>query len=718
VSRTERSPINLALPVVVTALVVAGVTGVAAQNGPKVGARAAVSVPSATGTIVDETGRPVPNAVVRSGASKVTADANGRFSLPLRVPTLATATAAGHLPRTLALEPTVSVSVVLTSKAEETLSLRFGGDVMMGRRFYEKQDGEKKSLLKPSSSAKEHASILDGVEPLLKDADLTAVNLETPLLEDPEVEPDGKRRKDVHPSKDLVIASATATAKGLALAGVDVVSLGNNHLFDGLGPGLKSTMKALDDAGIAHFGAGSNAAGAWLPAIVTKRGQTVAYLGCTTVDGRQTGVAYVAGPTAPGAAECEPTRLAAEVAKARKQADTVVVMIHGGVEYRRRQTPEVRELAQVAHGAGARLVVGSHPHVIGGIVAAGSDVFAESMGNLVFDQELWPTFPSALLRVDVRGGVPVAATLDPVVVDGYRPRPAVGRMADTVARISAGSVDGAGRLGSSGAWVALGSTPAKPPAKPPVTVDLEQGAVRRLARGWWYQPPPGQQPAPGQQPSPGQQDPQVRMGTDLLLGTGSFERMQIGGDSSRASLWSLGKYGSVTSDAACGSDDKGAGLLLARTPLSKRTAYASPDHRTPVASGQRLSLLANVRQASQGSRLQVHWFKNKEGRSSGVSSLELPPGSWAATACRQVRFDVTVPKGAIAAQVFVMLKPPAGGQTVRRLAVDDLALVDWAGTGRAGRRYDVLEVKRTGPVTFQTDERGAAPPGPLVSLGG
>ncbi len=712
-SRSERSPINLALPAVVTALVVAGVGVVTVKAEPEVRARAAVSAPSAKGSILDETGRPVPNAEVRSGGTKVAADATGRFVLPMRTPDLATVTAPGHLPRTLALEPTSTASVVLTSKAAETLSLRFGGDVMMGRRFYEKQDGAKKALLEPTSSAKAHASILEGVEPLLKDADLTAINLETPLLEDPEVEPDGKRRKDVHPSKDLVIASAKATAKGLALAGVDVVSLGNNHLFDGLGPGLKSTLRALDEAGIAHFGAGTTAAGAWLPAVVTKRGQTVAYLGCTTVDGRQTGVAYVAGPGTPGAAECEPVRLAAEVTKARAKADIVVVMIHGGVEYRRRQTPEVRELAQVAHQAGARLVVGSHPHVIGGIVASGSDVFAESMGNLSFDQELWPTFPSALLRVDVRRGLPVSTTLDPVVIDGYRPRPAVGSMAEVVARISAGSVEGAARLGSSGAWVALGSAP----AKPPVTVTLEKGTVRRLAPGWWYQLPPGQQPAPGQQPVAGQ-EPSVRMGTDLLLGTGTFERMQIGGDSSRASLWSLGKYGAISSEAACGSGDKGAGLLLARSPLSKRTAYASPDHRTPVSSGQRLSLLASVRQASEGSRLQVHWFKSKGGKSSSVSSLELPAGAWEEDACRQIRFDVTVPKGVIAAQVFVMLKPPSGGQTVRRLAVDDLVLVDWAGTGRSGRRYDVLEVKRSGPVAFQTDERGTRPPGPLLPVGG
>lgn len=701
-SRSERSPANLALPAFITVALVAGVAVITTDAEPVTKQRRVVSAPTATGTVVDEAGRPVAHAVVSAGQTKVTADAIGRYSLPLKRPSLVTAAASGHLSRTLALEPGKVKNIPLTSDALRTLSLRFGGDVMMGRRYLDAV-GSKKPLLTVSSSPRKHAEILKEVEPLLKDADLSVVNLETALLDDPRLEVKGVRRKGVHPDKDLVIASSTALAKGLALSGVDVVSLGNNHLYDGLNPGLTSTLKALDSAGIAHFGAGATPAAAWAPAIVTRRGQSVAFIGCTTINGRKTSIPYVAEATHGGAAECEASRLAAEVAKIRSRVTTVVVMIHGGTEYRRRQTPDIRDLAQAAQQAGARLVVGSHPHVIGGLAATGSNVFAETMGNLTFDQPLWATFPSMLLRVDVRGGVPVSATTDALVIDGYRPKPAVGAMADAVSRIASGTVEGSARLGVGAASLALGPVP----GRAPVTIPLKRGDIRRLAPGWWYQLAAGKQPT-------------VRAGTDLLFGTGNFEQMQIGDQSSGAPLWSVGKYGALDSDAACGgADAHGSGLLLARTPLSTRTAFAAHDHRAAVSAGQKLSLLASIRQASQGSRLQIHWFKSMMGKSSGISSLELPPGVWDAGACRRVRFDVTVPKGVVAAQVYVFLTPPAGGQRVRRLAVDDLALVDWAAAGRSGRRYDVLEVLKDGGVPFTTDERGSIPLGPLrPQLGG
>lgn len=708
--RAERSPINLALPTVVTAVLVGSVLGVAFQTDPEQ-TTVTAPIPTARGLVVDEMGRAVPKAVVTVGSTKVLADARGQYSVALKAPALASASATGHLSRAFAIEPGKGRNVVLTSNAKQTLSLRFGGDTMMGRRFYMGYRGQAPALPE-NATAEDHAAVLRDIGPLLRDSDLTVVNLETALVADTTIDVKGKRRPGLHPTKDLIVTSATALAKGLALTGVDVVSLGNNHVIDGLKPGLQSTNKALDAAGIAYFGAGVDADAAWKPAMVKRRGQTVAFIGCTTVTGRHTSIPYVAGESTPGAAECEPKRLAAEVKKAVSQADSVVVMIHGGVEYRRSQTAEVRSLATVAQQAGARVVIGSHPHVIGGLVSTQSNVFAESLGNLVFDQELWPTFPTMLVRVDLRRGLPVSTTVDPIVIDGYRPRPAIGEMADAISRIaaghaagsSAGAADGAGRLGGASASLALG-----PSGGPKVVkVPLKLGQVRRLAPGWWYAPP-----AAAQQPL-------LRMGTDLLFGTGTFEPMEISRRAANVPLWSLGKYGSVTSDAACGPSSadgsSGSGLMLARTPLSTRTAYASPDHRTPVSARQKLSLLASLRQASEGSQLQVHWFRAASGGSASVSSIELPAGSWDRDTCRRIRFDVTVPKGAVAAQVYIRLKPPAGGQRVRRLAVDDVSLVDWAPSGRAGRRYGVLEVLKDGAVPFSSDDNGVASAGPLVPV--
>lgn len=696
-TREPRSPLSLLVPALVTGLVLAGtVIAVSTESAPP--PQAADPRPTATGVVLDEVGRPVGGARLRVGELKSVSDARGRFSMPLDHAAIVNASASGHLSRAAMLDPEKPSSIVLTSDEARSLSLRFGGDVMLGRRYFSGEAG-RPAVLKRSANRPELAAVFSEVEPFLKDADLTVVNLETALVAHPWTGVDSTRPKDLHPTKDIIVTSPLATAGALALSGVDVVSLSNNHVFDALDKGVDNTIEALDAAGVAHYGAGRTVEEAWRPAYVTRRGQTVAFVGCTTIDGRKSGLSYVAEARHGGAAECDLAQLEEAVKIARARTTTVVVSIHGGIEYRRSQLPEVRELAQVAQRAGAHVVVGSHPHVVGGLVATGNNLFAESMGNLTFDQELWPTFPSYLLRVDVRDGIPVSASTDPIVISRYRPRPATGLLADSISRIASGWVVGDTILAGNGARVPLDG---KPPASRRMTTFLARDEVRRLARGWYLPPATGLRE-------------RVRPGTDLLFGTGSFEQSLIG-STDVAPLWSLAKYGAVTTSASCDASPTGVGLLIARSPLSTVPAVASPEHRASVTPGQGLSVLARLRQASPGSRIEIHWYADESGPSTSVSSTELPTGRWPKDSCRSVRFDVTAPKTAVAAQVFVVLKPPDGGQTIRRLAIDDVTLVDWAPKGRSGRRYDMVEALAAGQVTFEADEPGTAASTPLGSF--
>jgi Bacterial capsule synthesis protein PGA_cap len=287
--------------VAVSAVAVAGIT----QLGS--GAPRGVEDPQVTGVVVDDVGEAVPGAVVRLGDARTRSGADGRFALPAEAAGVARFSGDGHLGRVQVLEPGVPARVVLT-RAGGALSLRFGGDAMMGRRFYAARDGAP-AVLGPGASAADHAAVLEQVQPFLEDSDLAVLNLETALVDDPVVERDGERAPGFHPTKDLVIASSTRLAEGLRLAGVDVVSLANNHSADALGSGVQSTRAALDAAGVAYFGAGATPDEAWAPAFVTRRGVTVGFVGCTTVSGRQHDVPYVATATTAGAAECETGRL-------------------------------------------------------------------------------------------------------------------------------------------------------------------------------------------------------------------------------------------------------------------------------------------------------------------------------------------------------------------------------------------------------------------------
>jgi poly-gamma-glutamate synthesis protein (capsule biosynthesis protein) len=310
------------------------------------------------GLVVDPSGAPIPNAVVTGGRERATTDGSGRFRLAGAAGWV-TVRADGWIPRTRTASPEGQVLIRLAPDTRGTVTFAFGGDVMFGRRYFDPdEDGSIDGLLSLDADVDDHVRLLDGVRPALSDADLTIVNLETPLSDDPYPDPRGPRPRAFHPTKDYVFASRPAAAGALAKVGIDVVGIANNHLFDQLAPGVASTRAALEAAGYqpgtGYFGAGAGEEEAWAPAIREVEGQRVAFVGCTSITGDEHPITYVAGPRKGGAARCEPARLRSQVARAAAGADIVVAMIHGGYEYGREPSGQVRALSDTAVSAGRR----------------------------------------------------------------------------------------------------------------------------------------------------------------------------------------------------------------------------------------------------------------------------------------------------------------------------------------------------------------------------
>lgn len=513
--------------------------------------------------------------------------------------------------------------------------------------------------------------------------------METPLAREVLARPGGDRPAGFHPTKELVFASAPESAPALQQSGVDVVALGNNHVYDALEGGLDSTLKALDRAGLPHFGAGRTVAEAWAPALVREKAQTLAFLGCTTVEGKPGETPYVAGPSQGGAASCSDERLSQEVRAAAVVADAVVVQIHGGVEYRPTTTDEIRRLTRVATDAGAALVVNGHPHVVGGITTTEQALVAESTGNLLFDQTVWPTFLSYLLRVDLRSGAPVLATTDPMVIQDYVPRPTVGLLADAASRRAAGLLPGNARLQQPGAVV----WPALTPESAPLEQTLPSGALARLAPGWWVDE---------NQPAGASAD--LDLGEDLLWSTGLFEDMDTDPATRGGHLWAFGRDTELTQRAACSGS---LGVELLRAPVGVSDVIVTPQHRQLVSSGQRLSLFARVRQASEGAFLELRWYTGSGRRSATVIREKIPKGDYRDD-CALVRIDAVVPDGVVAAQPFLRLVPSRSGHLSRRLAADDVQLVAWREPGDSGRRFGVIGVRQAQSVRFRKDSAATA----------
>lgn len=208
------------------------------------------------------------------------------------------------------------------------------------------------------------------VRDLLSLADLAAANFENPAPDNFVYHPAG-----------FTFSADPALIEGLANAGVDWVSLANNHIGDFGDQGVLDTIQNLDRWGIAHGGAEADLAAARLPTLLSAGGITVAILGYDTIK-----AAYGATASSPGSNQMSVARVTADVQAARAAgAGLVIVFPHWGTEYTATTTAFQRRLARAAIDAGADVVIGSHTHWAGGLeVYRGRPVFY-SLGDFVFN---------------------------------------------------------------------------------------------------------------------------------------------------------------------------------------------------------------------------------------------------------------------------------------------------------------------------------------------
>ncbi len=214
------------------------------------------------------------------------------------------------------------------------------------------------------------------VRELMTGADIAIANFENPA-------PDGF----VWHGKGMVFSANPKHIAGLAEAGIDWVSLANNHIGDARRAGIISTQENLDGYGIQHSGAGRNTADAHKASLIDAGGVTVGILGYDTIASY-----YHSGTATPGSAKMTAAFLKKDIAAARKAgADVVIVFPHWGVEYRAKPTSGQRNLAHAAIDAGADLVIGNHPHWVEGMEVYKGKPIWYALGNFVFDQS-WSNY--------------------------------------------------------------------------------------------------------------------------------------------------------------------------------------------------------------------------------------------------------------------------------------------------------------------------------------
>lgn len=269
----------------------------------------------------------------------------------------------------------------------EVLKITVGGDTMIGR--YMGAD------LRVHGGPDPFTEISD----LLSNADLTLVNVETPITDHV---PARIRRGRNLKRHSVIFRMPPSYAALMARHGIDVAILANNHAEDCGLEGARESPVVLDRAGVSHVGVSVD--GDPFENKRIKVGDTHVNILAITLyrnagrprPGQRIPVAYKPY-------EELKVWMPRRMAELRKEypTDVLVASMHWGRQYSDRPSRGQVSLAHDLIEAGADLVLGHHPHVLQPVEAYGGGLIFYSMGNLVFDQLRADARKSAIFQVQL-----------------------------------------------------------------------------------------------------------------------------------------------------------------------------------------------------------------------------------------------------------------------------------------------------------------------------
>ncbi|WP_133241162.1 CapA family protein [Nocardioides gansuensis] len=305
-----------------------------------------------------------------------------------------------------AAAPTPPPGATPSSPPAGPITLTVVGDLMLGRRVAAVHD--------------DPTDTLRHLRPLLRRSDITVGNLESTLS------------TAGPPTQDDYFSAPPSVLRGLAGAGFDVLSLGNNHVGDHGPDALVETLRAFEGSGIRPVGAGRDLRTALRPAVVERGGVRVGFLAFNAI-----GETPRAAPGTPGALSVRMPprtgplhhgdlgRVLRAVRRLDRRVDVVVVLPHWGEQYTHTPWPVQSLVGRGLVDAGADLVVGGHPHWVQGVERHRGMRIYHSLGNAVFDMDFMEqTLEGVVLTATIRDARVRRVDLTPYRMDAtFTPRP-------------------------------------------------------------------------------------------------------------------------------------------------------------------------------------------------------------------------------------------------------------------------------------------------------
>lgn len=283
------------------------------------------------------------------------------------------------------------------------VTLAFAGDVNFARRT--------------ARLLSDPATAFGPISSLLKAADFTALNLETSVTSRGTPQP-----------KTYHFRAMPLAFTALRDAGVDLVTMANNHVLDYGRIGLADTLAAAQAAKFPYVGIGKNAAAAWAPYVTVIHGVKIAIIGVSQV--AELAPSWVATRTRSGEANAiNLGETLAAVRAAKRLAPIVIVFMHWGTEGQACPDANQLSLAPKLAAAGASIIIGAHAHMLQASGWLGHTFVAYGMGNFLWWEHSYST-STGVLELTLHPHAPLTARFMPAVVSSTgRPLPLHGAQA-------------------------------------------------------------------------------------------------------------------------------------------------------------------------------------------------------------------------------------------------------------------------------------------------
>lgn len=247
-------------------------------------------------------------------------------------------------------------------KTEKITTLRFGGDVIMSNAFenYIKSNGVD--------------YMWSDVSNLFNSSDYSIVNLETSV---------SLRGSDTKP-KGYGFRAMPDTLKGLTNAGIDMVSISNNHVLDYGYDAFLDTMTNLDNNNISYVGAGVNYNEASSVVIKEINGLKIGFFGASSIYVSDSWVATDSKGGIMSIKEQYYDKIYEIVDKNKDSVDYLVFLLHFGREHTYYPEDFQVELAHNLIDRGVDVIVGHHSHSLHGVEYYKQGIIFYSLGNFNF----------------------------------------------------------------------------------------------------------------------------------------------------------------------------------------------------------------------------------------------------------------------------------------------------------------------------------------------